>query len=242
STNSVGCGSVYGGFDFAILKANVGGISGAIPPLAVAGSVTSTFDFDLAPRVYVGLERADGLGFLATYFNYDQDSDPSDLGVITELEMHTIDLEVTSRIKFCGSDLMLSSGFRYADLNQDYVVPGTGALEFDSEGAGLTLGGRFTRDLGATDWDLIIGGRASLLLADNELAIPGLLSVAADESTLKIWEAQAGVRRVRQLASGAEFITEFTFETQNWDSAAIAGIIGNEVSLYGPTVRLAFNY
>ncbi|QDT11750.1 hypothetical protein [Planctomycetes bacterium K23_9] len=241
STNCIGCPVNYAGFDFAILKPNVGAISGAIPPLAIAGSVTSTMDFDLAPRVYFGRERADGLGFRATYFNFDDTSDPSDLGVETGLELHTLDLEVTSRLKFCGSDLLLSTGFRYADVNQSYELPGLGSLEFDSDGAGLTVGGRYTRSLGQTAWDLSVSGRASLLLTDNELAIPGLVSVVAEESTMKIWEAKVGVSRSRELASGALFVSEFAFETQNWDAAAIAGIIGNEFSLYGPTFRFGIN-
>ncbi len=184
STNSIGCPSNYAGFEFAILKPHVGALGGSIPLLGAAGQLTSTFDFDVAPRVFVGRERADGLGIRGTYFQYDHKTDPSAIGVITGLQLHTFDLEATSRTKFCGSDVQLSAGFRYGHLTQDLTLPGLGSLEFDSEGGGLTIGGQLKRDLGRTAWDLVIGGRGSILMTDNEASIPGLISAVAEESTM----------------------------------------------------------
>lgn len=242
STNSIGCPSTYAGFDFAILKPNVGTIGGAIVPLNLSGNLTSTFDFEIAPRFYLGHERSDGLGLRMTYFQFDHRTDPSPLGIVTRLDVQSLDLEATSRIKFCGSDLALSAGFRYGKLAQDYQIAGLGSLGLESEGGGLTIGSRYTRRIGRTHWDMTIGGRASILLTDNEIEIPGLLSVVGDESTMKIWEAQLGVSRTYKFSSRADLLTEFSFETQNWDMAPIAGLIGNDITLFGPSMRLGLSF
>ncbi|TWU19131.1 hypothetical protein [Allorhodopirellula heiligendammensis] len=241
-TNSIGCPRTYGGFDFAILQANVGGISGSIAPLGISGTVTPTFNLDIAPRIYFGRERSDGLGLRLTYFHYDHTTGPSQLGVDTRLQVQSLDVEATSRIQFHDSDLLLSAGFRYGKLMHNYQVTGLGSLGFDSEGGGLTIGGRYTRGIGHTCWDLFIGGRASILLTDNEIQIPGLISIIGEESTMKVWEGQVGVGRTFDLYNRADLVTEVSFEAQNWDAAAIAGLVGNDISLFGPTFRIGLSF
>lgn len=242
STNSLGCPTTYAGFELAILKPHTGSLGGSIDPLNLSGSLTSTFDADVAPRIYLGREGARGLGVRGTYFTLDHDSDPSALGITTSLELDTLDLELTNRLRFCGSDFMLSAGFRYAKLQQDYTIQGLGSLGWESEGGGMTIGGQMRRGIGQSRWNLLISGRASLLLTDNELAIPGLISVVGEDSTMKIWELRLGVNRNFHLDCGANVVSEFALETQNWDSAPIAGLVGNDISLFGPVFRIGLNY
>lgn len=242
STRLKGCPTNYAGFEFAVLKPFVGGISGDIPPLNFSGTVTSTYDYKVGSRFYVGRERADGLGVRLTYFQFDHNSAASGLGIVTGLELHTLDLEVTSRTKFFSSDVLLSAGFRYAKLQQDYGLQGLGSLGFDSEGGGMTIGAQMNRGIGCSKWNLVIAGRGSIILTDNDISIPGLLSVSGEDSTMKIWEARIGLDRKSQLTGRVNWIAGIALEAQNWDAAPIAGLIGNDISLYGPTFRLGLNY
>ena len=241
STNSIGRPNTYAGFEIAVLKPHVGALSGNILGLG-AGSVTSTFDYDVAPRIYLGHERCDGLGVRATYFQYDHTTEASPLGVTTGLEIHALDLEATSRLKFCGSNALISAGFRYAKLEQAFVAAGLGTLDFESEGGGLTIGGQLTRDLGRTDWDLVIASRSSILFTDNYVAVSGIGSGTSEESTMKVLEARIGVRKQRELRSGALATLELAFEAQNWESPILASTLANDISLFGPTFRLGFNF
>lgn len=237
-TNSVGCSSTYAGFELAVLKAHVGAIGISVPPIPLNASITGPFDYDVAPRVYLGHELASGLGIRATYFHFDDRGNPSQLGITTGLELQSFDLEATNRTKFFGTELLVSGGVRYAQLQQDYQQ----TLVWESEGVGLTMSAQLTRDIGRTNLDLFAGGRGSILMTDNEIGIPGLLVLTNDESTMKIWEGRIGVRHNFAFSNGANLISEVAMETQNWDSAAIAGIIGNDISLIGPAFRMTLSF
>ena len=239
STKLKGCSTSYSGAELLLLKPHVGALSGNV--LGAAGNVTNTFDYDLAPRIFMGRERADGLGFRATYFQYDHGNDPSGLGVRTGLELHALDIEATSRTRFCGSDLMFTGGFRYANMEQDFSVGGN-ALNLETDGVGLTIGTRMSRDIGNTGWDLIIGGRASFLLTDNDVSVTGLLSATSDESTTKVLEAQLAVSRTRELSNGAQLVSQFGLEVQNWEAPLVTSLLSNDISLFGPTIRMGLNF
>ena len=180
------------------------------------------------------------LAIRGTYFQYDHKTDPSPapIGIVTGLEIHTVDVEATSRTRFCGSDFMFTGGVRYAHFQQDYSVANVGSLALDTEGTGLTIGTRISRGLGSTAWDLVISGRASILLTDNDIALTGLATATSEESTTKVLEARIGMQRVRELASGAQLVTQFAVETQNWEAPVIAGLLSNDISLFGPTFRV----
>src|SRR5690606_34035047 len=182
-----------------ILKPHVGSLSVDIPTVT-SFNLTSDFDYDVAPRVFIGHERSDGLGFVATYWQHDHSTDPSStLGVVTGLELHTLDLEVTNHVRFWGSDVWRTGGVRYGKLEQAYSITGLGALAFESEGVGPTLGARVSRALGRTGWDLFASGRASFLLTDNEISLTGLATIEAEESVMKVFDARMGISRTRQL-------------------------------------------
>ena len=241
ATHCVFNSSTFAGFELTILKPHVGHLVGSTPPLGSSSDLTSDFDYDVAPRVFIGHERSDGLGFLATYWQFDHSTDPSSpLGIVTGLELHTLDLEVTNHVEFWGSDMWLTGGVRYGKLEQAYRVAGLGgALAFESEGVGPTLGARLSRALGHTGWDLFASGRASFLLTDNSISITGTATIEAEESVMKVFDARMGVSRTRQLNNGLLLTSEFAFEVQNWDPSPIAGLIGNDIALFGPTFRVA---
>lgn len=237
-TNGVGCSTTYAGYEMLVMKPHVGGLQFSLTPIPVVGQITGTFDYDIASRVFLGHEMANGLGIRASYFTLGDTSNRSDLGIATRVEIQSFDLEATNRTRFAGTELLVSGGVRYGLLKQDFEQ----ALIWESEGAGLTLSAMLIKDLGRTNFDVFAGGRGSILLTSNEIGVGGLFLVENEESTMTVLEARLGLRHSYQFANGVSLASEISIETQNWDSAAIAGIIGNEISLVGPAFRwtLAF--
>ncbi len=244
STNSLCRSRCYAGFELAVLKPYTSSISGGLfPPFGPAGVLTPEYDYEAAPRVFLGRERRDGLGVRLTYFQFDHlTDDVGAFGITNGLEIHALDFDVTSRTEFCGSDITFLAGLRYGYLESNINVPTFGSLQFQSDGVGPTIGAVVRRDLGRTAWDLVIGARGSLLLTDAELSVPFIANAKASDSTMQIWEARIGARRVRQLKNGAELVTEFGFEAQNWQSGSIAGLLSPNFGLAGPTFQIGMNF
>ena len=241
-TNTLRCPKHYAGFELAVLKAHTGSL--AFTGFGGSGAITPEYDYEGSPRIYLGREGCSGLGYRISYFQFDHTADdPTLFGVTTGLEIHALDIELTSRTEFCGCDTMLTAGFRYGDLESNVNAPGLGGeiLRFSSDGVGPTIGGSLRRDLGQTPWDLIVGGRASLLLTDTALSIPTLVTIDATDSTMQVWEGRIGVERTRQLRR-AQLVTQFSFEAQNWQSGSIAGLISPSFALAGPTFRVGLNF
>ncbi len=245
ATNSLCNPEHYAGFELAVLKPYTGSLSGTINPLNVSGSLIPGWDFEASPRIFLGRERSDGLGFRATYWQFDQSTDNvGAFGITTGLEMHAFDLELTSRKEFYGSDTLVSAGIRYGYVESGLNVPPLGGeiLNFTSEGVGPTIGARMRRGLGRTKWDLVIGGRASLLLTDASVSIPTIVTVKADDSTMQVWEGRIAAERTFDLRGCAQLVTQFGFEAQNWQSGSIVGLISPNFGLAGPTFRVGLNF
>jgi hypothetical protein len=244
ATNSLCHPRHYAGVEVAVLKPYTSSLSGGLfPPFGPSGTLTPEYDYEVAPRVFLGRERSSGLGYRLTYFQFDHlTDDVGAFGITSGLEVHALDIDLTSRTEFCGSDVTLLAGLRYGYLKSNLNVPQFGSIQFQSDGVGPTIGAIITRDLGRTAWDLVLGGRGSLLLTDTDMTIPFIANVKASDSTLQIWEARIAARRVRQLNSGAELVTEFGFEAQNWQSGTIAGLLSPNFALAGPTFQIGVNF
>jgi len=107
------------------------------------------FDYDLAPRIWLGVSRDDGLGVRATYWQYDHSAQdrsfafngatmysaqamtvifpayittatPGDvLSLASGLEVQTLDLEGTQTVCVGRLQALVSAGVRYASLTQE---------------------------------------------------------------------------------------------------------------------------
>ena len=69
-------------------------------------------------RLFVGYERNDGLGVAVHYFDYDN-GDDSNYGN----DLMSLDLELTTNLEICNTQIMLSGGYRHAEvsLQDDYA-------------------------------------------------------------------------------------------------------------------------
>ena len=70
-------------------------------------------------RLFVGYERNDGLGVAVHYFDYDN-GDDSNYGN----DLMYLDLELTTNLEICNTQIMLSGGYRHAEvsLQDDYAI------------------------------------------------------------------------------------------------------------------------
>ena len=69
-------------------------------------------DSEAGYRLFVGYERNDGLGVTVRYFDYDN-GDDADYGN----DLMSLDLELTTNLEICNTQIMLSGGYRHAEVN-----------------------------------------------------------------------------------------------------------------------------
>ena len=71
----------------------------------------SAADSDVGYRLYLGYQGSDGLGVAARYFDYDNSDDR---GYGNDLKY--VDLELTTNLEICNTQIMLSGGYRHAEV------------------------------------------------------------------------------------------------------------------------------
>ena len=244
-----GCGGFIGGAEITFLKAHNNALSLSAVPLGSI-QVLPEYDYEMAPRFWLGYQFAGGLGFRATYWGYDQAVASTTLPVplTVGLEATTVDLELTQAASFCKWDLLVSGGLRYGRIDDQITIDLGGPLglsrEFEGVGATVALGVR--RPLGCSGLALIGSARGSLLFGSTDASVDltpfGLpvsnVAVTNDQQVLEIYEIRMGGEWSRDLANGARFYTQAVYEAQAWNVAPIIlGIGDSQIGFSG----LAFN-
>ena len=188
-------------FDTIIDLANSPLVAGAL------GAPINEPDFGLESsyRLWLGWQSAGGLGFRATYFNWDNGAAadsaitiplgggiPVGINLDYRLEGRVLDLEVTDTITASENYLItLSAGFRYVEYIEEnrlgVSVPTAGFLApelltagFNSRDYGIVLGADVHRRIGR-NLALFVGTRASAVYGDQDIIFrinaPGLVVV-----------------------------------------------------------------
>lgn len=241
------CPGVIGGAELTFLKAHSNALA-SVSPVGPALTLIPEFDYQVAPRAWLGYQFAGGLGLRATWWGFDQGLPPGGLGAGFGVEATTVDLEVTDSISLGKWDLLASGGLRYARLRQD-IGPSILApipLSRDFEGLGGTFALSVRRGLYGTNLALIGSARGSLLYGDSFDSItaaslgdiaPGPLE--GTQRTLGIFEMRLGVEWSRELSNGARFYTQTVYEAQYWQSAQLFnGLGGMDVGFTGVAVNI----
>jgi len=228
-----GCSTTYVGFEASLLKPHTGDIR-----IGGVGAVTPGYDYELAPRIFVGHENADGLGARLTYWQFDHPSENNAIAA-AGLEAHSLDLDVTSRAAFAGWDLMTMAGVRYASLELSIGGGPLGlAATTDFDGFGPTLGLE-ARKCFSDSLTLVANGRAGLIFGNTEIGIAPLGSGEAHDHYLQTLEARMGVEYSASVGNGVMF-TRAMLEAQTWESGSILGLISPDVGFVGPTLSIGF--
>lgn len=195
------------------------------------------FGYDLAPRIWLGYQGSDGLGWRVRYWEFNHRKDvriDATTADMLSYDTYVLDAEFFDSLNLgCYWDASLSAGFRYVEYGQERVAFNVNTRrafegnQFDNSSIGLTLAGELRRCMGCGVAGFL-NSRASVLLGDEiETAIDpvgGGWSVVDREldNLYYIWEAQAGAQWTQELCSGYLF-ARAACEVQIWDNVAGAG-------------------
>jgi hypothetical protein len=224
--------------------ANVNTTLGLLPPTAITNfSVHNSFNFETAPRFWLGYVTKSGLGFRVQYWEFRHSSDTEfldPLGLVAfggAMRFRTFDWEVTQQIDFRRWRMLAFGGFRYGEIRQSESlnVLGTLATLQQSQafnGIGLTGGVNLNRSLfNSKSFSWYTNTRGSILFGDRSYnyqagaEIIPIIPVSATANyklsgeTLGILEIATGPQWQKQLARGGQFFVRGGFEGQLWLNA-----------------------
>ena len=197
----------------------------------------------LSTRTTLGYENCCGLGVRARYWHFDHTIDvldPAEIGVNVEV----VDLEITNRIGFRTTDVMLGGGFRYAHwtLTDDDGVP----VDLDAYGLTMAADGRTPLcHYCANQWSFIYGARWSILGGDwrgDSNIIDTVVTPEVRDDNLLVNELYAGIEHMYRW-NGYTLFSRGTAEMQNWRSDVLGEPeIGNGIgpNSIGSTNSISF--
>ncbi len=223
------------------------------------GSFTTTteeFDYslDLSSRVFVEYVGQRDVGIRATWFGFQTDSNsvsevvgantiaatplnelafPGDtIAAESAIDLDTIDLDVTRRIRIRRSMVNLGGGFRWASYDHDYVsgVSGpfgsNGSASRRFNGFGPTLFAELRRPIGSSQFSFLANLRGSMLYGEGEsesvvtaqTPFGAVTSVTRNESDdfVATAESQLGVEWSAWVNQRSVLFVQTALETQYW--------------------------
>ncbi len=175
---------------------------------------TSNYDYTATPRVWLGYERADGLGIRARWWQMNANGPATSR--YDQIRMRMIDLEVTDQFTL-GRKLegLVSGGFRYAEYREDESA-GTGFLS-QQHAMGLVIGTELRRNISG-GFNLFGMGRTSMLFSESNLENG---AVTSENTTFTVSELQLGVEYNREIMNGSSnLFARVAAETQYWNGVS----------------------
>ena len=208
------------------------------PGVAAQGLNLDT-DFEVTPRLELGLARSDGLGFRVRYWEFEHDFNTTFPGPIlfsTAWDTWVGDIEVTKSTKLgCNWDATVAVGLRHVDYAErvafgDVVALEAAFVEETFDGTGLTVAVEVRRCV-SCNWGLFGNARASAVYGDETLDFlqteGGMITDVTFEqlnNVKYIWEAQAGVEWTRPIPCGGYWYARAFGEVQYWDAFGLTRV------------------
>jgi hypothetical protein len=255
---------IYSSFDFLFLSPKFNDVEfGNIFYFPGVGEVeslagTTGADLDFAHRLAVGYEGDLGGGAQVRWFSYDNDSTysgvaededdgPTPLDGFLNIDLDTIDVELTQSCSLGVWDWMGMAGVRYGRVSvresdidwsvfDDSVWFGSSGVKF--EGAGPTVGVQGTRNVIWEELSIFTAARTALLYGDAEQWNPwrvGGVTTINDEF-VQTYEVQMGAQCEFE-HENYDCLLGIFWEAQRYDSSLLG-----DVSLHGFGVRTGFEY
>ncbi len=255
----------YTGVDLAVLKPHVGSVGAAFLDHPRV-DITPEYDFEVAPRIWLGWENPECLGVRARYWTIDANAtqtyahslpilDADILGTQTSLEAQAFDVEATQSLGLGRLQVQVAGGVRYAKMETglsvfgegDNAAPFNAGIGMDFEGFGPTVGIGCRRPIGSRGLSLVGAARASWVYGETDLGLLGELSeipvsVDVEDHVMQINEVGLGVDWSRCLGHGGVVSVALLWEAQAWEWAPVAGLVHQDIGLTGPTVALSYMY
>ncbi len=227
--------------------------------------------FDLSPRVFVEYVGRSDTGLRATWFGFNNDADGisqtvtgtsfglTPLGQLafdgqtifaeSDMNLDTIDFDLTHRLRIRKSLLNIGGGLRWASYDHDYrsVVDGvfgsTGAASRQFNGFGPTLFAELRRPIGTSQFSLLANVRGSMLYGEgeSETVITGqtpfgpVTNTARAESDdfVATAEGQLGIEWSAWVSQRSVLFVQTALETQYWLGVGTALDRNDDLGLFG---------
>jgi hypothetical protein len=241
------------------------------------------YDLEFTPRVFIGWQQSSNLGLRATWWQFDHSAanasasppangfgsiDPPSFGTIdlstniptdayaaaSNLNAYTIDIEATKQSSFCGWDLGVGCGIRYANAEQSYNAQLRdannglrGQIDFQHslEGFGPTISLDAYRPIGyqfsifcKARGSILFGDGESQLIAGEDLDLTTPLNTTHSTSRddlLSIGEIQLGSRWQGRKVRGRSYrpFCSIAMEGQIWNGAGTATSEDGTLGFFG---------
>ena len=184
------------------------------------------YTYQASPRGWIGYQLQEGLGARARLFDFHGRSPTASR--ITDVDMLTLDFEVTHDFRLGKWEGMLSAGLRYTEYREEYFNNPANFLEY-SNGYGGVVGIELNRSL--TDWISLFGLLRESILMDDESA--GVIN----DLGYHITEIQLGAE-LRYKVNRGYFFFRGAGEAQHWSGISNAG--SDSVTLVGGNLSIGF--
>jgi len=204
----------------------------------VVGKLREKYEY--SPRVVLGYESASGLGARTRYWNYSRTTSTIDGDDSLGIDMNVIDVEGTKRISSRSVDVLLSGGFRWADMK----IEEDGDDEVSAEMPGITfaIDGRAPICChGNSQWSVVAGARWSLLGGDWDGDSGGVIDPTFDDN-VTAEELYGGVEFLCHRC-GYDLYARLVFEMQNWHSDALGESSATDsIGFVGPAIQTGVTF
>jgi len=241
-------GGVIAGVEMVLLTPHSGALQ--IPGVA---NVTPGYGVQASPRLWLGYRNDNGLGVRARYWTFDADAGPSTIGLVSNLHMEALDLEVTQTAQLASWNFDLSFGIRWAQDRNTLALGPIVAGQQNFEGTGGTIALGAWRQLGHSNLSLFANTRASLLYGQNDypisVALPpigpaiGIAALRSEDEVVSIYELQMGVEWSRQTETGSRWFARAALECQAWNIPSPAlGLLDDTTGLVGVAFAIGYNH
>ncbi len=174
------------------------------------------YDAEATPRIWLGWQGSGGMGFRVRWFEFDATSNNPAISNIDDLNMMTLDLELTDTFTLGSKwEGLFSGGFRFAQYREQYGLGG-GGIDYD-ESYGLVLGVELYRQV-TCNWYVFGIARGSVMMTDDSILV-GTPSTFAD-GTFFITELQLGAEYRRVLSGTTYLFGRAAVETDYWSGVS----------------------
>lgn len=163
-----------------------------------------------------------------------------------ELDLQTLDLELTERFQLSSLQILAGAGVRLAQMEQEMlaeVFTDAGVLEeavgnnLDFQGAGPTVSLQARRPIGASRFSVYSGLRGSLLFGETRQEIYEMKGAGANivtdvdehDEVLSVGELALGLEYARPIGTQAQWFARTGYEVQAWFDAG--GPVDSESTL-----------
>lgn len=192
---------------------------------------TPGFNFEAAPRIWLGYTGDQGLGIRARWFDYEA-RNSANAGQETEnIDLNVIDVELTDKFQLGHWKGLFTAGLRYADY-EEYNDDEYSAM---NDSLGAIVGVEMTRQVNSK-LHLFGLARASLQYASDGM------DSSDDRRNLffSTTEIQLGAERTLKEICGGRLFLRGAFEAQSWSGGTIGDGDTEDLGLVGGTIGIGF--